>query len=73
MLRPGLIIPMHGARSRTRIYRIFYVVLGPLLPTLKRLFPRSIITTEQLGRGMLRLARSGYSKPVLEMADLASL
>jgi len=73
MLRPGLIIPMHGARSKTRIYRIFYAVLGPLLPTLKSLFPRSIITTEQLGRGMLRLARSGYSKPVLEMADLASL
>jgi hypothetical protein len=32
-----------------------------------------VITTEQLGRGMLRLARSGYSKQVLEMADLASL
>jgi len=73
MLRPGLIIPMHGVRSKTRIYRIFYVVLGPLLPTLKKIFPRSIITTEQLGRVMLRLARSGYSKPVLEMADLASL
>jgi uncharacterized protein YbjT (DUF2867 family) len=73
MLRPGLIIPMHGIRSKTRIYRIFYTLLGPVLPALKMIFPRSVITTEQLGRGMLRLARSGYSKPVLEMADLASL
>jgi uncharacterized protein YbjT (DUF2867 family) len=73
MLRPGLIIPMHGIRSSTRIYRIFYTLLGPVLPLLKTIFPRSVITTEQLGRGMLRLARSGYSKQVLEMADLASL
>ena len=73
MLRPGLIIPMHGVRSKTRLYRVFYTVLGPLLPMLKSLFPRSVITTEHLGRVMLRLARSGYSKHVLEMADLASL
>ena len=73
MLRPGVIIPMHGARSKTRLYRVFYTVLGPLLPAVKALFPRSVITTEHLGRVMLRLARSGYTKPVLEMADLASL
>jgi uncharacterized protein YbjT (DUF2867 family) len=73
MLRPGVIIPMHGARSKTRLYRVFYTVLGPILPALKALFPRSVITTEHLGRVMLRLARSGYSKHVLEMADLASL
>jgi uncharacterized protein YbjT (DUF2867 family) len=73
MLRPGVIIPMHGARSKTRLYRVFYTVLGPLLPALKALFPRSVITTEHLGRVMLRLARSGYSKHVLEMADLATL
>ncbi|HKH90867.1 MAG TPA: NAD-dependent epimerase/dehydratase family protein [Gemmatimonadaceae bacterium] len=73
MLRPGLIVPMHGVRSKTRLYRAFYTVMTPLLPLLKALFPRSIITTEQLGRGMLRLARSGYSKRVLETADLAAL
>ena len=31
MLRPGLIIPMHGVRSKTRLYRAFYMVLGPAL------------------------------------------
>jgi uncharacterized protein YbjT (DUF2867 family) len=73
MLRPGLIIPMHGVKSKTRLYRVFYTVLGPVLPALKALFPRSVITTEHLGRVMLRLARSGYSKHVLEMRDLAAL
>jgi uncharacterized protein YbjT (DUF2867 family) len=73
MLRPGLIIPMHGVRSKTRLYRVFYTILGPLLPMIRSLFPRSVATTEQVGRAMLRLARSGYSKHVLETADLASL
>jgi hypothetical protein len=73
MVRPGLIIPMYGAKSKTRLYRVFYTVLGPLLPALKALFPRSVITTEHLGKVMLRLARSGYSKQVLETADLAAL
>ena len=73
MLRPGLIVPMHGVKSKTRLYRAFYTVLAPVLPVLKALFPRSIITTEQLGRAMLRLARSGYPKHVLEAADLAVL
>ena len=73
MLRPGLIVPMHGVKSKTPLYRAFYTVLAPVLPVLKALFPRSIITTEQLGRAMLRLARSGYPKHVLEAADLAVL
>ena len=73
MLRPGLIIPMYGVKSKTRLYRVFYTVLGPLLPALKALFPRSVITTEHLGKVMLRLARSGYSKQVLEVGDLAAL
>ena len=73
MLRPGLIVPMHGVQSKTRLYRTAYTLLGPILPALQRRFPRSIITSEQFGRAMLRLARDGYPKQVLETADLASL
>jgi uncharacterized protein YbjT (DUF2867 family) len=73
MLRPGIILPMHGIRSRTTLYRVFYAVLTPLYPALHALFPRAITTTEHLGRVMLRLARSGYSKPVLESIDITAL
>ena len=73
MLRPGIILPMHGIKSRTTLYRVFYSLMTPLYPALRALFPRAITTTEQLGQVMLRLARSGYSKPVLESADIASL
>jgi len=73
MLRPGIILPMHGIRSRTTLYRVFYSLMTPLYPALRKFFPRAITTTEHLGRVMLRLARSGYSKPVLESADIALL
>ena len=73
MLRPGIILPMHGIKSKTTLYRVFYSLMTPLYPVLRAIFPRAITTTEHLGRVMLRLARSGYSKPVLEAADIALL
>ena len=72
MLRPGLIVPVHGVKSKSRLYRVFYTIFGPVLPMLRKLFPRAIITSEQLGWAMLGLARSGYRKQVLEAADLAT-
>jgi uncharacterized protein YbjT (DUF2867 family) len=73
MLRPGIILPMHGIKSKTTLYRVGYTLMTPLYPVLRALFPRAITSTEHLGRVMLRLARSGYSKPVLESADIALL
>jgi uncharacterized protein YbjT (DUF2867 family) len=73
MLRPGIILPMHGIRSKTTLYRVAYTLMTPLYPALRAFFPWSITTTEHLGRVMLRLARSGYSKSVLESADIVML
>jgi len=73
MLRPGIILPMHGIKSKTTLYRVGYTLMTPLYPVLRALFPRAITSTEHLGRVLLRLARSGYSKPVLESADIALL
>jgi len=70
MFRPGVIQPLHGVRSKTRSYRLFYLLSAPLLPLLRRLFPRHITTTEQMGRAMIKLARQGGPKPVLEAADI---
>ncbi|HTW66876.1 MAG TPA: hypothetical protein VME17_19790 [Bryobacteraceae bacterium] len=70
LFRPGLIVPLHGIRSKTKLYRAFYAVLGPLLPLLRALFPNSLLTTEQLGRAMINVARAGWPKPVLEAADI---
>jgi len=70
MFRPGLIVPLHGIRSKTRIYRWLYVVLGPVLPLLNAALPRFVTTTAQVGRAMIQVARKGAPKPVLENADI---
>jgi uncharacterized protein YbjT (DUF2867 family) len=73
MFRPGLIQPLHGVVSRTRAYRIFYAVARPLLPLLRALFPGGVTTTEQVGRAMLRAARDGAAKRVIETRDINAL
>lgn len=70
MFRPGLIQPLHGIRSKTRIYRVFYVVLGPFIPWLMAVFPKYVTTTEQIGRAMIIVARQGSPKRVLESQDI---
>jgi len=73
MFRPGVIRPLHGARSKTAAYRVTYTVLGPLLPLLHRIFPQQITTTEQIGQAMLVVARQGAPKHVLEIRDIIAL
>ena len=70
MFRPGLIQPLTGVRSKTKLYRAFYTVLGPLFPLLKRLFPNHVTTTENVGRAMIRVAANGYFKRVLENTEI---
>ena len=50
MFRPGGIVPLHGVKSKTRIYQALLTVFGPLMPLLYRLFPQYVTTTEQMGR-----------------------
>ena len=70
VFRPAAIIPLHGITSRTRWIRIANTVLKPVFPALKALLPSYVTTTEQLGRAMLKVAREGYPKPVIEARDI---
>lgn len=70
MFRPAGIQPLHGVRSRTAWVQAIYTVAGPLLSLLNRVAPRYMTTTEQVGRAMIKVARDGYPKPVLESEDI---
>jgi len=70
MFRPGFIQPLKGVRSKTKLYQAFYNVAGPLFPLLKRLLPRHVTTTENVGRAMIRAAAGGYPRHVLENPDI---
>ena len=70
MFRPGYIQPMHGVRSRTRLYRVAYAVGVPLYPVLRRLFPKFATSTEAVGRAMINVATRGASTRVLDPGDI---
>jgi uncharacterized protein YbjT (DUF2867 family) len=70
LFRPGYIQPMDGIVSKTPAYRWMYVVLAPTYPVLKRLFPKMVTSTRQVGRAMLNVTRNGFPKDVLESEDI---
>lgn len=70
MLRPGVIQPLHGARSKTALYRFLYSMSKPLLPLMRAMFPDEILTTVQIGQAMLAIAEKGFPKKVLENKDI---
>lgn len=73
MFRPGVIQPLHGARSKTAWVQAVYDVSWPLWSVLRRISPRLVTSTEQIGRAMIHVAREGYPRKALEMEDINSL
>ncbi len=73
MFRPGMIQPLDGIRSKTSSYRVLYMVTKPLLPLLRMALPNYVLTTRQIGRAMLAVAKRGYPKRVLESKDIRAV
>jgi uncharacterized protein YbjT (DUF2867 family) len=73
MFRPGYIQPLRGIGSKTRWYQALYDVMGPFYPMLRRLFPRYVTTTVNIGRAMIHVAETGASKQILSSADINEL
>jgi uncharacterized protein YbjT (DUF2867 family) len=73
VFRPGLIQPLHGIRSRTSTYRILYLFFAPLMPAIRRAFPNQVLTTEDIGKAMLKVARRRAPQRVLEPPDIRAL
>jgi uncharacterized protein YbjT (DUF2867 family) len=73
MFRPGYIQPLHGIKSKTRLYAAIYAVVAPMYPLLRLAFGKYMTTTEELGRAMLQAAKRGAPKRVIENSDIASL
>jgi hypothetical protein len=73
VVRPAVIRPGPGIRSRTRLYQAGIVLLKPvfpLFPFFVRTFPRMFTTSELLGRAMLRVVQGRADRFILESADI---
>jgi hypothetical protein len=73
VLRPAYVHAVHGGTSGSWISRAFYVVLRPLYPLWRVLFPKYVTTTEHIGRAMLQAVRVGAPQRVLESRDIDAL
>lgn len=73
MVRLSALRAMHGEVSKTRWTRVGYAIFRPLLPLVRAIAPGAVISTEELGRAMIRVARRGAPKRVLETRDLRAL
>ncbi len=70
LFRPGVILPMDGIRSRTPVYRALYTLGNPLWPILRRAFPRSVTTTQELGRAMIAVSAARRESGAVEAAEI---
>jgi uncharacterized protein YbjT (DUF2867 family) len=70
VFRPGLIQPLHGIRSRTRLYNMLYPFLYPAILAARLVSPNVVTDTERVGQAMLRIAGKGFPKKVLENRDI---
>ena len=70
VFRPGMIEPLHGIRSRTRLYNVLYPLIYPLILLIKAVRPAAVTNTERVGQAMLRVAKKGFPKKILENPDI---
>jgi uncharacterized protein YbjT (DUF2867 family) len=69
MFRPAFIQPMRGIRSRTKWYNAIYLITIPLHFLLRKM-PKYVTDTTTLAQAMIRVAKNGYPKTILESEDI---
>ena len=69
-VRPMLIRPGPGIRSRVAVYQTIMSLSRPVFPSIVRLFPRLSTTSERLGRAMLNVVKGRVDKYILESVDI---
>jgi hypothetical protein len=68
----------HSPTSMPALYCLGVTAVGMTetsitYPILRRLFPKYVTTTVNIGRAMIHVAAAGYSKQVLSSADINQL
>ena len=69
MFRPGFMKPTKGMKNTLKGYGIFTW----MYPVLRSLFPNFVCTLKEVGIAMINTVRKGYSKTILEVADIVVL
>jgi uncharacterized protein YbjT (DUF2867 family) len=62
MFRPGFIQPVRGEKAVSAVVNILYSLFKPLYPLLKKIFPKYITSTENVGKAMINSVLHGSGK-----------
>ena len=73
MFRPGMIIPLRGIKSRTRMYQFLYDYFMWLVKSIKVVAPNAVVNTTQMGLAMINATLKGYDKNILRPKDINAL
>lgn len=73
MYRPGMIIPLNGIKSRTKLYQFMYDYFMWLVKLIKFFAPNSVVNTTQIGKSMINVTKSGYDKSIIYPRDMIIL
>lgn len=73
MFRPGVIIPLRGIKSRTKLYQWIYDYFLWLVKLVKIIAPRSVVNTTQIGLAMIQASCHGYDKDIIRPKDILVL
>jgi uncharacterized protein YbjT (DUF2867 family) len=71
MFRPLVVQAMNGEVAKNGLYQVAFLLATPVMSIARRLMPKRIVTTEQMGRAMLSVVKQGGGMRVLESADIA--
>jgi uncharacterized protein YbjT (DUF2867 family) len=67
--RPGIISPAKGLKNTLNVYKY----MGWMIPVIRTVSPKYIVSLRQLGKAMLNAIMRGYNKQVLEVKDIHTL
>ena len=73
MFRPGMIVPEKGVQASAKLYRFFFKYLTWLVKLMKKLAPKSVVDTIQIGHAMINITRNGYEKTIIDPVDIQVL
>lgn len=72
-IRPGFIQAQKNVRSSNRLYSTVYAATGWLFPVIRRLAPRFVIRSDELGRAMIAIARDLPAQQIWATRDMVKL
>jgi hypothetical protein len=58
-------------KSKTRWYQTLYDILKPFNPLLLKL--KGVITSEELGKAMIHIAKNGYPRSIIESYEIKKI